>query len=182
MNVLVYLAQLPYIDMTRKATWGGSGGGYMSFVIATEAPNAFQAQVIRAPVSSWKHLAIDRFAASGRHWTATRTPRRERSEFGGSYEEIPDEYDRRSPINFVENVTVPQLLMQGLRDASVPPRQSQMWVERMHELGKSSLIDYVEYPDEDHSLRRYRATVRDRIVRMEQFFARHLRLAELAGQ
>lgn len=182
MNVLVYLEQLPYIDMTRKATWGGSGGGYMSFVIATEAPNAFQAQVIRAPVSSWKHLAIDRFAASGRHWTATRTPRRERSEFGGSYEEIPGEYDRRSPINFVENVTVPQLLMQGLRDASVPPRQSQMWVDRMHELGKSSLIDYVEYPDEDHSLRRYRATIRDRIVRMEQFFAKHLRLAELAGQ
>jgi dipeptidyl aminopeptidase/acylaminoacyl peptidase len=182
MNVLGYLEQLPYIDMTRKATWGGSGGGYLSLVIATEAPNAFQAQVIRAPVSSWKHLAIDRFAASGRQWTATRTPRRERSEFGGSYEEIPGEYDRRSPINFVENVTVPQLLMQGLRDASVPARQSQMWVERMRELGKSSLIDYVEYPDEDHSLRRYRATIRDRIVRMEQFFAQHLRLAELVGQ
>ncbi|MCZ6915532.1 MAG: prolyl oligopeptidase family serine peptidase [Gemmatimonadetes bacterium] len=174
MNVLGYLEGLGYVDMSRKATWGGSGGGYMSFVVATEAPDAFQAQVIRAPVSSWKHLAIDRYGASGRHWTATRTPRRERSEFGGSYDEIPEEYERRSPINFVESVIVPQLLFQGLRDASVPPRQSQMWVERMKELGKAALIEYVEYPDEDHGLRRYRATVRDRLIRMERFFAEHL--------
>ena len=176
MNVLDYLETQPYVDMSRKATWGGSGGGYMSLVIATEAPKAFEAQVIRAPVSSWKLLAIDRFGASGRAWTPTRVPRRERSEFGGSYAEIPGEYDRRSPINFVENVEIPQLLFHGLRDSSVLPRQSQVWVERMRKLGKDNLIDYVEYPDEDHSLRRYKKTVGDRIVRMERFFEKHLRL------
>jgi dipeptidyl aminopeptidase/acylaminoacyl peptidase len=181
MNVLDYLKGLTYVDMTRKATWGGSGGGYMSFVIATEAPRAFEAQVIRAPVSSWKLLAIDRFGASGRAWTATRTPRRERSEFGGSYAEIPEEYDRRSPINFVENVEVPQLLLHGLRDSSVLPRQSTIWVQRMQELGKSDLIEYVEYPDEDHSLRRYKATVRDRLLRMERFFEKHLKLPGLSS-
>ncbi len=174
MGVLPYLESLGYVDMDRKATWGGSGGGYMSLVIATEAPEAFEAQVIRAPVSSWKLLAIDRYGASGRAWTATRAPRRERSEFGGSYEEIPEEYDRRSPLNFAEAVTVPQLLFQGLRDGSVPPRQSQVWVDRMRDLGKESLIDYVEYPDEDHGLRRYTATTRDRVERMERFFAEHL--------
>jgi len=174
MAVIPFLESLGYVDMNRKATWGGSGGGYMSLVIATEAPETFEAQVIRAPVSSWKLLAIDRFGASGRAWTATRTPRRERSEFGGSYEEIPEEYDRRSPLNFVDQVEVPQLLFQGLRDGSVPPRQSQVWVERMREVGKGSLLDYVEYPDEDHGLRRYKATIRDRLVRMERFFAAHL--------
>jgi len=179
MGVLPFLESLGYVDMNRKATWGGSGGGYMSFVIATEAPEAFETQIIRAPVSSWQLLAIDRFAASGRAWTATRTPRRERSEFGGSYEEIPEEYDRRSPINFVEHVTVPQLLFQGLRDSSVPPRQSQVWVDRMRELGKGALITYVEYADEDHSLTRYKATIRDRLVRMERFFAEHLDLSGL---
>ncbi len=176
MNVLDYLKTQPFIDMNRKATWGGSGGGYMSLVIATEAPKAFEAQVIRAPVSSWKLLAIDRFGASGRAWTPTRTPRREQSEFGGSYAEIPEEYDRRSPINFVENVEVPQLLFHGLRDSSVLPRQSQVWAERMRDLGKDHLLDYVEYPDEDHSLRRYKKTVRDRLIRMERFFNNHLKL------
>lgn len=174
MNVLDYLEGLPYVDMSRKATWGGSGGGYMSFVIATEAPDAFEAQVIRAPVASWRVLANDRYAASGRAWTPTRTPRRERSEFGGSYAEIPEEYDRRSPLNYVEHVAVPQLLFHGLRDSSVLPRQSQLWAERMKELGKEHLLDYVEYPDEDHGLKRYKDTVRDRLTRMERFFAEHL--------
>ncbi len=178
MNVIPFLEGLGYVDMSRKATWGGSGGGYMSLVIATEAPDAFEAQVIRAPVSDWRLLANDRFAASGRHWTAGRTPRRERSEFGGSYEEIPEEYDRRSPVNFVEAVEVPQLLLQGLRDAAVPPRQSQVWAERMRDAGKGDLLTYVEYPDEDHSLRRYKATVRDILERMDAFLTRHLRLRE----
>lgn len=136
--------------------------------------------MIRAPVSSWKLLAIDRFGGSGRTWTPTRTPRRERSEFGGSYEEIPNEYYNRSPLNFVAKVQVPQLLFQGLRDSSVPPRQSQVWAGRMRALGKAHLIDYVEYPDEDHSLRRYKATVRDMLVRMESFLVEHLRLPKPA--
>ena len=176
MGVVPFLDSLGYVDMTRKATWGGSGGGYMSLVIATERPDAFQAQVIRAPVSDWQLLAIDRYGASGRAWTATRAPRRERSEFGGPYEEIPEEYERRSPVNFAEQVVVPQLLFQGLRDTSVPPRQSQVWVDRMEEVGKRDLVDYVEYPDEDHGLQRYKATIRDRLERMERFFAEHLRL------
>lgn len=174
MRVLPFLESLGYIDMDRKATWGGSGGGYMSFVIATEAPDAFEAQVIRAPVSDWNLLAIDRFGAEGRAWTANRTPVRTRSEFGGAPEEIPAEYYRRSPINFVENVTVPQLLIQGLRDGSVPPRQSQVWAERMRELGKGELLEYVELADEDHGLRRYKSTTALRIELMERFFERHL--------
>ncbi|NIR40781.1 MAG: prolyl oligopeptidase family serine peptidase, partial [Gammaproteobacteria bacterium] len=61
MRVIPFMESLGYVDMTRKATWGGSGGGYMSFVIATERPRAFEAQVIRAPVSDWELLAIDRY-------------------------------------------------------------------------------------------------------------------------
>jgi acetyl esterase/lipase len=65
MAVIPYLRSLGYADMDRLVTEGGSGGGYMSFVIATEAPTAFRAQAIRAPVSDWGLIAIDRFAASG---------------------------------------------------------------------------------------------------------------------
>ena len=175
--VVPFLEGLGYADTGRMVTEGGSGGGYMSFVIATEAPTTFRAQAIRAPVSDWELLAIDRFGASGRAWTAGREPRRERSEFGGPPDEIPGEYHRRSPIHFVENVQVPQLLLHGSRDSAVPIRQSTVWVERMHELGKADLITFVEYPDEDHSLVRYRATVRDRLRRMEAFYAEHLGLA-----
>lgn len=98
---------------------------------------------------------------------------------GGSYEEIPEEYDLRSPINFVEAVHVPQLLFHGLRDTNVLPRQSRMWIDRMHELGKEDLIEFISYPDEDHSLRRYKSTVRDRLARMTLFLSEKLNLPEL---
>ena len=176
MAVLDYLKTLPYIDMTRKATWGGSGGGYMSFAIATNAPGTFQAQVIRAPVSSWKWLAMERYMSPARFATPTREPGRAREEFGGAYTDIPERYDERSPLNFVEKVSAPQLVMQGLRDSSVPPNESKRWVKRMRELGKGDLIEYVEYPDEDHSLGRYRATTKDMLVRIERFLFEHLKL------
>ena len=179
MHVLDYLKTLPYVDMNRKATWGGSGGGYMSLVLATKAPTAFEAQVIRAPVSSWKWLAMERYVSPARFSTSTREPQRAREEFGGAYTDIPERYDERSPLNFVEAVQVPQLLMQGMRDGAVPPNESRRWAERMLELGKGSLLDYVEYPDEDHSLKRYRATTRDRLERMGAFFAEHLDLPAL---
>ena len=174
MNVIPYMESLGYIDMNRKVTWGGSGGGYMSMTIATKAPIAFQAQVIRAPVTDWKILVNDRNDAKGRAWTATRTPQRSRSDLGGSYLEIPEEYESRSPVNFVESVQVPQLLLHGLRDTNVLPRQSIIWYERMQELGKGDLIEFVKYPDEDHSLRRYKKTIRNRIERMTDFFSEHL--------
>ena len=176
MAILKYLGKLPYVDMTRKATWGGSGGGFLSLVIATRSPTVFQAQVIRAPVSSWKWLALERWASPARFATQTREPQRARSEFGGAYTEIPERYYERSPLNFVENVITPQLLMQGLRDSSVPPNESKRWVQRMLELGKSDLIEYIEYPDEDHSLSRYRSTVRDMLVRIDAFLRTHLQL------
>ncbi|HEY9514788.1 MAG TPA: S9 family peptidase [Gemmatimonadaceae bacterium] len=182
MRVVPFLETLPYVDMARKATWGGSGGGYMSFVVATEAPTVFQAQVIRAPVSSWQWLATERYVSPARFATPTREPQRAREEFGGAYTDIPERYNERSPLNFVEHVQVPQLLMQGMRDGAVPPNESRRWAKRMKELGKSNLLQYVEYPDEDHTLNRYRATIRNRLERMQGFFAERLRLPELQAK
>lgn len=182
MSAVGYLRTLPFVDMTRKATWGGSGGGYMSLVLATQVPDTFRAQVIRAPVSSWKWFAMERYVSPGRFATPTREPQRAREEFGGAYTDIPERYDERSPLNFVENVKVPQLLMHGLRDGSVPPNESRRWAQRMRELKKGDLITYVEYPDEEHSLLRYRATLRDQMERIPLFFATHLELPEMLAR
>ena len=60
-----------------------------------------------------------------------------------------------------------------------PPRQSQVWAEEMRAQGKGDLLTYVELPDEDHGLRRYKATRRTRIDHMTGFLAEHLRLPDL---
>ena len=182
MGAVKYLEKLGSVDMNRLATEGGSGGGYMQFVIATNAPNVFKAQIIRAPVSHWKWLAMERYVSPARFATPTREPNRAREEFGGAYTDIPERYDERSPLNFVEKVTVHQLLSQGMRDSSVPPNESRRWAERMRELGKGALIEYVEYPDEDHGLNRYRATVRDRMTRNQAFLAKWVGLGPNASR
>jgi hypothetical protein len=46
----------------------------------------------------------------------------------------------------------------------------------VRQLGKTELLEYVEYPDEDHSLTRYRATIRDIIARADAFLTKNLRL------
>ena len=182
MRSVEFLRTLPYVDMTRKATWGGSGGGYMSLVLATQVPDTFRAQVIRAPVSSWKWLAMERYISPGRFATANRDPQRAREEFGGAYTDIPERYDERSPLNFVENVKVPQLLMHGMRDGSVPPNESRRWVAKMRELKKGDLIAYVEYPDEEHSLLRYRTTLRDQMERIPLFLATQLEMPDMLSR
>jgi dipeptidyl aminopeptidase/acylaminoacyl peptidase len=169
-----FVRTLSYIDTRRIASWGGSGGGNMSLLVATMSPETFVAQIIRAPVSSWKWLALDRYTAQSRFGTAFRDPKHTNEEMGGSYAELGERYDERSPLNFVEHARIPQLLMHGRRDSSVPINESRRWVERMRELGKGHLVDYIEYPDEDHSLLRYRATVRDMGQRIVRFLATHL--------
>lgn len=174
-----FVKTLDFVDPRRIASWGGSGGGNMSLLVATKAPDTFVAQVIRAPVSSWKWLALDRFTGQPRFATAFRDPKLEREEMGGSYADLSERYDERSPLNFVEHARIPQLLMHGQRDSSVPINESRRWVERMRELGKGHLVDYVEYPDEDHSLERYRATTRDMGGRIVAFLATHLNAPQL---
>lgn len=174
MSALPYLESLDFVDFQRKATWGGSGGGYMSLLIAGKAPQAFDAQAIRAPVSHWKWLAMDRYTSQSRYATAKRDPQRGREEMGGAFTDIPDRYLERSPLEFVGEVTVPQLLMHGRRDGSVPINESRRWAAGMKEHGKAELLDYVEFADEDHSLLRYRATVKEQMVRIVNHFAKHL--------
>ncbi|HWG33831.1 MAG TPA: prolyl oligopeptidase family serine peptidase, partial [Gemmatimonadaceae bacterium] len=88
----------------------------------------------------------------------------------------------RSPLNFVENVKVPQLLMHGMRDGSVPPNESRRWVAKMRELKKGDLITYVEYPDEEHSLLRYRTTLRDQMERIPLFLATQLEMPDMLSR
>jgi len=45
---------------------------------------------------------------------------------------------------------------------------------------EGDLLTYEEYPDEDHSLVRYKSTVRDRLARMSAFLELHLHLPQLA--
>jgi dipeptidyl aminopeptidase/acylaminoacyl peptidase len=77
-----------------------------------------------------------------------------------------DGYKAGSPVWQVENIQAPLLILHGLLDPYVPPRQSEELVEALRKAGKT--YEYKTYPDEGHGFAR-RANQLDFYERMERF-------------
>ena len=90
---------------------GTSYGGYSAWWAITHWPPEIVAAA--APICGMTDLVVD--------YHATRPDLRPYSEemMGGSPDEVPDRYRERSPINFVENIRVRLLIVQGLHDPNV---------------------------------------------------------------
>lgn len=56
--------------------------------------------------------------------------------FGGTPDEMPEQYRKSSPTTYVEHVTAPVLLIQGRNDTRCPARQIEVYEEQMRARGK----------------------------------------------
>ena len=61
-------------------------------------------------------------------------------------------YIARSPIHFIDRLTVPLILFQGLEDKVVPPNQSQSMFDALD--AKGLPVAYITFPGEQHGFRR----------------------------
>jgi len=59
---------------------------------------------------------------------------------GGNPQELPDQYARASPINYVKNDAPPILTIHGDIDADVPLKQAYLLDAKMKELGASHTL------------------------------------------
>jgi dipeptidyl aminopeptidase/acylaminoacyl peptidase len=64
--------------------------------------------------------------------------------FGGTPEEKPEQYAASSPITYAERVAAPVLIIQGRSDSRTPPRQVEMYEEKMRSLGKSIEVHWYD--------------------------------------
>jgi dipeptidyl aminopeptidase/acylaminoacyl peptidase len=165
-----YVKALPFVDDNRVGIWGGSYGGYLVYALVTAAPERFQAAVVRAGISELRSHMTERFYSPGRFNDTLSYAR----QLGGLPDENPDFYRERSPLNHVENVKTPMLIMHGLRDNRVAPSQSRIWAQALREKGIP--VVEVQYPDEDHSLLRSKTTMHDQLRRMSDLFEAYLGL------
>jgi dipeptidyl aminopeptidase/acylaminoacyl peptidase len=139
-NGVNWLASEGFIDADKVAIRGGSAGGYTTLA-ALAFQNVFKAGTSYYGVSDLGILASDTHKFESRYL----------DQLIGSYPEMKSVYDQRSPINSVENITAPLLLLQGLDDKVVPPNQS--------ELIFNALIDncirtaYITFEGEGHGFR-----------------------------
>jgi dipeptidyl-peptidase-4 len=131
--VRVLAASRPYLDLSRVAVWGASGGGSNTLNCMFRHGDVFQVGMAVAPVPD--QLLYD-------------TIYQER--YVGLPKDSPENYRIGSPINFAEGLTGSLLLVHGSGDDNVHYQGTERLVNRLVALGKP--FDMTVYPNRTHAL------------------------------
>lgn len=128
-------------DRARLAIKGGSAGGYTTLRALT-ATKIFTAGISLYGIGDITALATDT------HKFESRYP----DSLVGPYPEAADVYADRSPINHVDQLTAPILLLQGTEDKVVPPNQAETFAAAAR--AKGLPVALIMYEGEGHGFRR----------------------------
>jgi dipeptidyl-peptidase-4 len=127
------LAQHKWMDDERLAIWGWSGGGAMTLNMLFRYPQLFAAGMSIAPVT---------------HISLYDTIYQER--YCGDPREVPEVYERCSPVNFAHQLEADLLLIHGTADDNVHFQNSERLFDALVAHGK--LFEYLAYPNRSHSI------------------------------
>jgi dipeptidyl aminopeptidase/acylaminoacyl peptidase len=138
-----WLARNANVDPSKVVVMGGSYGGYMALAAATFAPAEFAANVDFFGVSDLKSL-VESFPP---YWQAFATFIYKKFGDPKNPEHAKYQHDR-SPLNFVDKIQRPLLVVQGDKDARVKKDQSDRMVEAIRK--RSVPVHYLVIPNEGH--------------------------------
>jgi dipeptidyl-peptidase-4 len=146
----------PYVDLTRVAIWGWSGGGSNTLNAMFRKPEVYQAGIAVAPKPQ---------------------PNLYNAWFQEIYMETPetnkDGYRRSAPINFAEGLEGDLMIIHGTGETNTHIQITEGLVDRLIELGKP--FDYMAYPNRDHGLREGRGTAVHLRMLMVRYLLDHVR-------
>ncbi len=161
--LLDWIATRPDLDAERVAVFGGSYGGYMVLASAVHYSERLKAAVDIVGISSFVTFLEN-----------TEDYRRDlrRVEYGDERDpEMRAHLEKISPLNNVERIAVPMLVVQGENDPRVPVTEAEQIVEALREKGET--VWYMNALNEGHGYRRKEnRDVYQQAVAL--FFRRHL--------
>lgn len=140
-NAARYLVKRGDVDAKRLAITGGSAGGYTTLCALTFR-DFFHAGASYFGVSDLEALARDTHKFESRY----------EERLVGPYPDRLDLYRERSPINYVDRVSCPIILLQGLEDKVVPPDQSSKFYDAVRKKGLPTA--FITFKGEQHGFRR----------------------------
>lgn len=143
------LADRGIADGARLAIEGGSAGGWTVLAALTRT-DVFAAGVSRYGVADAVTLATDTHDFESRYLDG----------LIGPYPEAAALYRERAPINHVDGLSAPVLLLQGLDDRIVPPAQSRLFRDAL--AARHIPHALIEYPGEGHGFRGPEAQISSR--------------------
>jgi len=131
--------QRPYIDTTRMAIWGHSGGGSNTLNMMFRYPGVYSTGIALAPVADESHYD---------------------SIYQERYMGLPavnvKGYHDGSPINFADGLQGHLLIIHGSGDDNVHFQGTELLINKLVELGKP--FDFMDYPNRTHGLSEGRGT------------------------
>lgn len=131
------LALDPQIDRDRACAMGASYGGYMVNWIAGQWPDRFDCLVQHDGIFDTRSF----YYATEELWFP-------RWEFGGSYTQARETYEKWNPANHVDKWQTPMLVVTGELDFRVPYTQGLQSFTALQERGIPSQL--LVFPDENH--------------------------------
>jgi dipeptidyl aminopeptidase/acylaminoacyl peptidase len=148
-------------DPSRMVLAGGSWGGYLTLLGAGTQPERWALGIASVPLGDLAHAYQD---------AAEPLKEYDRALFGGTPNEVPEQYRQRSPITYAAHVRVPLLILAGRNDPRCPIRQVESYVARLAELGKKH--EFYEF-DAGHGSLVVEEQIRQTELALD-FAARHL--------
>ncbi|HJK86233.1 MAG TPA: S9 family peptidase [Candidatus Megaira endosymbiont of Nemacystus decipiens] len=130
------------------AIMGGSYGGYATLVGMTMTPDLYAAGIDIVGMSN-----LETFKDSiPPYWKPAKAHLDKMLGFDSDSEEGKAILKKKSPINYVDNIKKPLMIVQGANDPRVVQSESEQIVKVMEE--KNIPFKYLLYPDEGHGLLR----------------------------
>ncbi len=136
-----YLVDQGKADADRLTIDGGSAGGYTTLAALTFR-DVFKAGASYYGVSNMSSLAEETHKFESRYLDS----------LVGPYPQDKAVYEERSPINSVEQLSCPIILLQGSEDKIVPPNQAEEMVDALKEKGIP--VAYLLFEGEQHGFRK----------------------------
>jgi dipeptidyl aminopeptidase/acylaminoacyl peptidase len=132
---VTWMASNAKVNTKKVGTYGGSYGGFLTFMALFNEPELFQAGAALRPVTDWAH------------YNAAYT-----SNILNTPDIDPIAYERSSPIEHAQGLTKPLLIMSGVLDDNVFFQDSVRLVQRLIELEKP-MFEMAIYPVEAHGFK-----------------------------
>jgi dipeptidyl aminopeptidase/acylaminoacyl peptidase len=133
---VAWLVDTQAVEARRVGVYGGSYGGFLTFMSMFRRPELFAAGAALRPVADWAHYN------HGYTSNILNTP-----------DVDPQAYRSSSPIEYAEGLARPLLICHGMVDDNVVFQDSVRLVQRLIELGKTEWFETAIYPVEPHAFR-----------------------------
>ena len=156
-----WIKQTGHLDPKKIAVVGGSYGGYLSMMAVTKAPDVWAAGVPIVPFVNWS-TEIE-----------NEDPELRQSDLATMGDPVKNKalYEERSPINYIDQIKAPLLLLAGGHDPRCPKSETQQVVDAIKKRGGT--VDAKVYENEGHGFARVENQI-DAYKRVADFLLAHV--------